>query len=75
MNIQIGIDGTDHLGFFCPNCDHVMEIKSVNTSYHVSGDKCTYIWCMCLKCHYKGVRKFYWKYDGRFLDNKTNKNL
>ena len=66
MHIQLGIDDTDHVGFFCPRCKAGMKVTKVqtekvlvdaNTGKH---DKCTWIHCACPTHGNVGWRKFYW---------------
>jgi uncharacterized radical SAM superfamily Fe-S cluster-containing enzyme len=65
-NIRVGVDTTDHLAFFCPECNAVMFIRDVTTKYMVVNtatgekDRCTWIECLCPEHGYMGNRKFYW---------------
>jgi len=70
-NIQVGIDDTDHIVFYCPKCKETMTIQSVNTEKDPS-DNCTMVYLECKKCNIEGKRKFYWKTDdGKFCHQKT----
>ena len=65
-NIQIGIDSTDHIAFFCPECKNVMDIDNVVTSEveidsaTKETDNCTWIYLHCSQCNAEGKRKMYW---------------
>lgn len=72
-DIPIGVDDTDHIAFFCPECRDINGINSpmfvtkvytnrmvVNTRTGAK-DKCTWIHLKCPTCNDAGQRKFYWK--------------
>ena len=79
MDIQLGVDDTDHVAFFCPQCKSVMKVTKVqtqrvlvntNTGKH---DKCTWIHCSCPTHGNVGWRKFYWTVeDGQYCDDRTD---
>jgi len=72
-NIQVGIDGTDHIVFFCPECKGVLQITKVKTYRNIY---CTHIILYCKKCKKMGQRKFYWYDNGtvaRFCVQRTDK--
>jgi uncharacterized protein with PIN domain len=57
--IEVGVDDTDHMVFFCPKCSNeLMKVKSVYTKKEP--DKCTIISLICPVCKTTGMRKFYW---------------
>jgi hypothetical protein len=70
-NIQISVDNTDHIEFFCPECRASLDVTEVKTRIvlvSVHGgikifDTCTYIECSCPKHGRVGFRKFYWKHE------------
>ncbi len=78
MNIQIGIDDTDHIAFFCGQCKSVMKVTKtethkvcVNTTTG-KHDKCTWIHCQCPTHGNVGWRKFYWTVEnGGYCRHKT----
>ena len=80
-NVQIGIDDTDHISFFCNECNKVMKVfDCYNRNYFKKieskseKDKVTYIKLFCLNCKKVGYRKFYWTLeDGKFCWQKTKK--
>lgn len=69
-DIPIGVDGTDHMAFFCPVCKHqsgvddIMAITKVETKKVKGGrwkdEKCTWIHLQCGTCESIGHRKIYW---------------
>ena len=77
FNIQIGIDDTDHICFFCPKCKNPLEVievlsKRIVIDFEENKDNCTWIYLVCHNCKLLGKRKFYWKIeDGRFCWQKT----
>ena len=81
MDIQLGVDNTDHLAFFCPHCKAVMKVTKVQTERAIVNtragkhDKCTWIHCACPKHGNVGWRKFYWTVeDGQYCDARTTVN-
>ena len=80
MDIPIGVDQTDHVAFFCPDCDGAMLVTKVLTEDVVvdsvlgTYDKCTWIQLHCPACKTdKGHRKFYWKTeDGVYCTERTD---
>jgi len=79
-DIQLGVDGTDHVAFFCPDCNRVMkviEVISRNIAVTTDGktkDNCTWIYLVCDNCKRLGQRKFYWSEEtGEYCWQKTNK--
>lgn len=78
-NIQLGVDDTDHICFFCPKCKQPLEIIAVETMNNFYDGKtrenCTWIYMVCHNCKILGQRKFYWKSeDGRYCWQKTWKS-
>lgn len=78
-NVPVGVDETDHMGFFCPKCDVTMIVTGVETQHLVmkekdlsSRDNCTWVRLRCPKCAEQGKRKFYWWADGTFLTERTD---
>ena len=79
MDIQLGVDDTDHVAFFCPQCEAVMKVTKVQTEKVLvntaSGkhDKCTWIHCACPTHGNVGWRKFYWTVeDGEYCKHRTD---
>lgn len=77
-DVQIGIDGTDHIVFICKDCKNpleVIEVFSKNIAITTDGknkDNCTWIYVVCHNCKTLGKRKFYWKSeDGRYCFDRT----
>ena len=80
-DIQIGVDNTDHIAFFCRTCGEAMKVTMVKTvrmlvnSNTGKMDKCTWIQCTCRVHGGQGHRKFYWTTeDGFYCDDKTSKD-
>lgn len=67
--VQIGVDCTDHVSFFCDTCGRPLIVTDVETSYIVvdgnSGqrDNCTWIRFWCPSHGVSKSRKFYWSTD------------
>lgn len=81
-NIQIGIDCTDHICFFCDKCEQplkVIEVKNRNVAITMNGkkrDNCTWVYLVCDFCKSLGQRKFYWTSEsGKFCFKKTKRDL
>jgi len=81
-DIQIGIDDTDHITFFCPKCSKAMKVlevfsKKIVIDLEKNKDNCTWILLVCKECKRIGQRKFYWESeDGRFCRwNSTVKHF
>ena len=78
MNIQIGIDSTDHIGFFCPICRtqmHVMGVATENVVVQAQPKKmdlCTVISLVCPNCKTEGDRKVYWTNDDMYCTQRTD---
>lgn len=76
-NIQVGLDSTDHICFYCPICKMPMEIvevfsKKVIIDFEKNRDYCTWVYLVCHTCKRFGQRKFYWNTeDGKFCFQKT----
>lgn len=78
--IQIGVDSTDHVAFFCPTCNSAMRVEGVDTKNVIvnsktkAKDKCTFIWLRCKKCKdMTGARKFYWTIEtGEYCEDRTD---
>ena len=68
-NIEVGIDDTDHIGFFC-DCGYQADVTRVRTEKVIvktgpprEMGQCTWINCRCPKHGDIGWRKFYWAVD------------
>lgn len=76
--IVIGVDDTDHVAFYCPDCDVAMKVfrvftQRINVSDKGDKDKCTWVYLRCRNCKGEGQRKFYWTIeDGMYCDDKTS---
>ena len=72
-NIQIGIDDTDHICFFCPECNFPLKVSEVKTDKNkITKEKCTWIILACHNCKRIGQRKFYWTTEtGKFCIQRT----
>jgi hypothetical protein len=78
-DVQIGVDCTDHVAFFCPNCDSLMNVVGVRTKSVLvnaltsANDKCTWVYLRCRKCRTSAQRKFYWTVtDLTGIDHRTD---
>jgi hypothetical protein len=62
--VAIGVDDTDHVAFFCPECKGVMTVTNVDTNGVLrkvpAANACTNVYLKCTKCGNKDWRKFYW---------------
>jgi predicted RNA-binding Zn-ribbon protein involved in translation (DUF1610 family) len=54
--IQIGVDDTDHIAFFCPKCGSAMAVRKVQTRRKMlvntrtgKTDNCTYVYCNAIR--------------------------
>ncbi len=80
--IQIGVDTTDHMAFYCPDCNKTMRVTGVKTERVIVDvrnptkpkyDKCTWVYLECSKCGGAAQRKFYWTVeDGRHCTDRTD---
>jgi hypothetical protein len=78
--IQVGVDGTDHMAFFCPKCRSPMAVRKVQTRRKMvvntktgETDNCTYVYLQCKSCKtVGGQRKFYWNDDGSYCKDRTS---
>ena len=61
--IAVGVDDTDHMVFFCPECDKPLRVLNLFKTISLSGEHCTNIQLACA-CGFKGQRKFYWSDPG-----------
>lgn len=69
--IPIGVDDTDHIAFFCPNCGKAMTVSSVGAS-GPPHNQCTHIFLRCA-CGTRGQRKFYHTTDdGKYCTHRTD---
>jgi len=81
--IQVGVDQSDHMAFFCPKCGSVMVVRNVRTRRKMlvntrtgETDNCTYVYLQCNSCKtIGGKRKFYWNDDGTYCDDRTSSPL
>jgi hypothetical protein len=77
--VPIGVDETDHIAFFCPQCDRVLTVTSVVTKRVLvnantgNKDKCTWVRLHCSSCRVGDQRKFYWTTErGEYCDERTD---
>jgi len=67
-DIKVKTDSTDHIAFFCPECDKMLKVIKVKTfggfgKRTKRSEQCTFIDLRCEKCNLDGQRKFYWADD------------
>lgn len=70
MGILVAVDDTDHLDFYCPECDGGMDVTDVGTKLIVPYGTCTWIHLKCKKCKYEWWRKFWWDRNEAEQDRK-----